>query len=161
VDTQLQQARKAAILGDRAAHQQLLALKQRARQRRLFGVSLSFCVQSILKGHVHPEEVVGICSSTTGFVFDGEKGPHFSEIVLRYINSYWRGHRESQIIDLLTALVPRITENQKGLPPGAVWLDADMPHEWGKIAYGCGDGYTGYYIDPENNAVIYAPQDLA
>jgi hypothetical protein len=160
VDAQLQQARKAAILGDRTAHQQLLAMKQRAGQRRLFGVSLSFCVRNILENHVRLEEVVGICSSTTGFVFDGEKGPHFSGILLRYINSYWRGYSESQIIDILNTLLPRITERKKGLPPGPVWIDADMPYKWDDVSYGRGEGYIGYYIDPKNNNVVHAPEDL-
>ena len=159
MDIQLQQLRRAAILGDREAHQRLLTTQQRAGQRRLFGVSLSFCVRSILEGFVKIDEVTEICSSTTGFVFEGEKGPAFNEIVLRYINSYWRGHTKRHIFETCEALLPRITERTKGLP--SAWMDADMPIEWGSVPYGCAEGFVGYYIDPKDNSIIYTPADLS
>jgi hypothetical protein len=158
MDLHLQQLRREAALGDSHAQERYLRARIRAGKRVLLGMSLSFCIKTLLQGSVTEDEVVAIIGSTTGFVENGKPGPNYEEIIDHYMSPYWRGYSRQQVDDVLAVVLSRMTEQTHGLP--GTWIDASKPHYWGWVPHGCHLGVVGDYINTETNEVIYPASEL-
>jgi len=172
MDTKIRQLERQAATGSREAHQALLCTKQRVGRRRLLGMSLSFCIKSVLQGDVQPNEIFGIISNTHGFVLTrpwapgryhsyiaySHKGTNYQTIFDRYMETYWRNWSREQVEQVCSELLQRISERKHGLPDS--WIDADSPYEWGQVPQGSGEGMVGTYINPANNEILQTPNEI-
>ena len=159
MDKRLQQLkREMASDNNPVAAQRYWHARIQAGERVLLGLSTSFCIQSVLKGHVDLDEIAQIIGSTTGFVENGKPGEHYEEIVDRYMKSYWYEYSRQNVEEVIISILPRMSEQQHGLP--GAWVDASRPHYWGWVPHGSHLGIVGDYINVETNKTIYSADDI-
>lgn len=86
------------------------------------GLSLSFCVQDIVKGKVRLDEVLCIITGTKATT-EAER----EAVLTDYCRTYWRGHEESALA-VMKELAPRLIQPRiYGVTPpsiaGGHWID--------------------------------------
>lgn len=159
MDRRLQQLKRKMVSGDSSeAAQRYWHARIQAGERVLLGVSASFCIQSILDGHVDPDEITHIIGSTTGFVENGKPGKHYETTVDQYMKSYWYKHPRDRVEEVIGLILPRMSEQSRGMP--GTWVDASRPHYWGWVPHGCHLGIVGDYINVETGEIVYSASDI-